>query len=79
MPLGFHPCADAYDSKVLEVLRSGSYDKLLDVEIELREEASEDLLGCLLVGAAAVEFKPSAGANFHYEVPVGIGQLVGRL
>ena len=73
-PYGFHALGPALDAQILECVRSGSPDCLLDIDREVIEQGAECGLRSFIFGLAA--FASHSLRVLSYEGPFGVGYLV---
>ncbi len=78
-PNGFHPKAKAFDDFVVEKIAAGDLRGALEIPESLRHSVGEDVVDCLHVAAAAVDFSAHNHRFFSYEGPFGVGYLVAGL
>jgi MEMO1 family protein len=77
-PAGYSPYGLKFDSTLSELLKKNEVEKILKLNPEFCEEASECGLRSIIIALGAIS---DLRCNFHqisYEHPFGIGYLVGR-
>ena len=78
-PAGFHPNAHLFDQEVVEALRAGEPERIININSNLRRLAGECGYRSMLVAfGVAVESEPFYEV-LHYEAPFGVGYLVAQI
>jgi aromatic ring-opening dioxygenase LigB subunit len=78
-PCGFEPRAAAFDRWLVETVRAGDYQGLLQPDPALESLAGEDALDSILVATGATDFHSSGHEMLSYEGPFGVGYGVAIL
>lgn len=78
-PAGYNPRGKEYDHLLVELLRRGRVEEILDLDEELVEDAGECALRSFVIALGAL-----SGENFHteilsYEGPFGVGYMVAEI
>jgi aromatic ring-opening dioxygenase LigB subunit len=75
-PYGFDPASAQFDRMVVEVVRAGELDSLLDADLDFADRAKVDGLWQVVMLAGALHHTPLRGELLSYEVPSYFGMLV---
>ncbi len=78
-PAGYNPTAYAFDARVVDALRNGSPNRIIDIDQNLRRMAGECGYRSMLVVLGATRELSGAAEVLHYEAPFGVGYLVAQL
>ena len=74
-PYGYDPAAAAFDEWMVEAIRAGDLERLLQADMELVRRACPDALWQTLVLAGALRHTPMRGELLSYERPTYFGML----
>jgi AmmeMemoRadiSam system protein A len=78
-PAGYSRQAHLYDEEIVEAIKTGAFERVIEVDPDLREEAAEDIYRSLLIAYGAI------GQTLHhhevcsYEGPFGVGYMAAVL
>ncbi len=75
-PYGFDPASAQFDAMLVELVREGSLERLLSVDLEFAERAKVDGLWQCAMLAGALRHTPMRGELLSYEAPTYFGMLV---
>jgi len=78
-PAGFYPQAHIFDEEVVEAIREGQPERIINIDQDLRRRAGECGYRSMLVAFGAVETARPAYEVLSYEAPFGVGYLVAQL
>jgi AmmeMemoRadiSam system protein A/AmmeMemoRadiSam system protein B len=78
-PAGFNSTAHLFDDEVVEALRNGEPDRIIDMDQDLRRAAGECGYRSMLVAIGAIAESGSNCEVISYEAPFGVGYLVAQL
>ncbi|MFH1149920.1 MAG: class III extradiol dioxygenase subunit B-like domain-containing protein [Actinomycetota bacterium] len=78
-PAGYDPGAGEYDRWLVDVIGSGDFSRLFDVDRRLLDLAGEDCLWSACVMAGAVDGLTYESQVLSYEGPFGVGYMVARV
>ncbi|HKQ54004.1 MAG TPA: AmmeMemoRadiSam system protein A [Pyrinomonadaceae bacterium] len=78
-PAGFYPQAHVFDEEVVEAIREGQPERIINIDQDLRRRAGECGYRSMLVAFGAVETARPAYEVLSYEAPFGVGYLVAQL
>jgi AmmeMemoRadiSam system protein A/AmmeMemoRadiSam system protein B len=78
-PAGFYPQAHVFDEEVVEAIREGRPERIINIDQDLRRRAGECGYRSMLVAFGAVENAQPAYEVLSYEAPFGVGYLVAQL
>lgn len=78
-PAGYHPQGKDFDQLIQEAVKTGSYDDIIAMSQELRENAGECGFNSLMVAFGALNDKIKDNKIYSYEAPFGVGYLVASL
>lgn len=77
-PAGFSPYGIKFDQTLIELLKSGETDKILNLNPEFCNEAGECGLRSIIIALGAISALKHSFHQLSYESPLGVGHLVGR-
>ena len=72
-PYGFNPSGPAYDKKIMDVLRTGNFLKLLQFSDKLCQDAAECGHRSFTIMAGALDRQSVKAQQLSYEGPFGVG------
>lgn len=75
-PYGFHPAAKEYDEKIATIIKENTLAELLNIDLQLVEEAKPDSLWQMLILHGALQIVPMYGTLLSYQVPTYFGMAV---
>jgi AmmeMemoRadiSam system protein B len=78
-PAGFNPEAHRFDEEVVEGLRAGSPQRIVEIDPDLRFLAGECGYRSMLVAVGATKDIGGECEVLHYEAPFGVGYMVAQL
>jgi AmmeMemoRadiSam system protein B len=78
-PAGFHPDACHFDEEVVEALRAGSPERIVNISQDLRRQAGECGYRSMLVSLGVADGLETVCDVLHYEAPFGVGYLVAQI
>ena len=78
-PAGYNPRAHLFDEEVVDALKKGAPQRIIDIDQDLRRAAGECGYRSMLVTLGAVKGLPSAFEVLNYEAPFGVGYVVAQL
>ncbi|NMD42060.1 MAG: AmmeMemoRadiSam system protein A [Firmicutes bacterium] len=78
-PAGYSPRGAAYDRMLLELLREGRLEDILDLDEDLVEEAGECALRSFVIALGAIPGKDFRTEVLSYEGPFGVGYMVAEI
>ncbi len=78
-PAGYNPEAHLFDEEVVEAIRSGVPDHIVNISDDLRRSAGECGYRSMLVALGAIENGTKQSEVISYEAPFGVGYLVAQL
>lgn len=78
-PAGFYPHAHVFDEEVVEAIRDGRPERIINIDQDLRRRAGECGYRSMLVAFGAAETIAPAYEVLNYEAPFGVGYLVAQL
>jgi AmmeMemoRadiSam system protein A/AmmeMemoRadiSam system protein B len=78
-PAGFYPQAHVFDEEVVEAIREGRPERIINIDQDLRRRAGECGYRSMLVAFGAAETVAPAYEVLSYEAPFGVGYLVAQL
>src|SRR5205085_5464764 len=78
-PAGYNPNAHLFDEEVVEAIRSGAPDQIVNIDQELRRAAGECGYRSMLVALGVIQDESTSTEVISYEAPFGVGYLVAQL
>src|SRR5256714_6230428 len=78
-PAGYNPNAHLFDEEVVEAIRSGAPDQIVNIDQDLRRAAGECGYRSMLVGLGTIQDANKSTEVISYEAPFGVGYLVAQL
>jgi AmmeMemoRadiSam system protein A/AmmeMemoRadiSam system protein B len=78
-PAGYQPQAHLFDEEIVESVRKGVPQRIIDIDQNLRKLAGECGYRSLLVALGVAEGVMSACEVLHYEAPFGVGYLTAQI
>lgn len=78
-PAGFNPQAHLFDDEVVDAIRTGKTNRIVNIDHDLRRSAGECGYRSMLVAIGASEDSKSSCEVLSYEAPFGVGYLVAQL
>lgn len=78
-PAGYEPEAHLFDTEVVESLRAGAPERIVQINPHLRRTAGECGYRSMLVACGVVAGLTPVCEVLHYEAPFGVGYLVAQL
>lgn len=78
-PAGFSPQAKEFDKKIIQLLKKKNIDSILNLDLNVIEEAAECGLRAYLVLLGAIKNMNYEFEVLSYEAPFGVGYLVGQM
>lgn len=78
-PAGFHPDARLFDEEVVEALRAGAPERIVNVNQDLRRLAGECGYRSMLVSCGVADGLDTSCEVLGYEAPFGVGYLVAQV
>jgi MEMO1 family protein len=77
-PAGFHPGAHLFDEQVVEAVRGGELERIVNINQGLRRGAGECGYRSMLVSCGVADGLPRSPDVLCYEAPFGVGYLVAQ-
>jgi AmmeMemoRadiSam system protein A/AmmeMemoRadiSam system protein B len=78
-PAGYQPQAHLFDEEIVESVRKGVPQRIIDIDPNLRKLAGECGYRSLLVALGVAEGAMSRCEVLHYEAPFGVGYLTAQI
>lgn len=78
-PAGFHPDAHLFDEEVVEAVRAGEADRIININQDLRRLAGECGYRSMLVSFGVADGLGASSEVLSYEAPFGVGYLVAQV
>jgi AmmeMemoRadiSam system protein A/AmmeMemoRadiSam system protein B len=78
-PAGYNPHAHLFDDEVVEAIRSGAPDQIVNIDQDLRRAAGECGYRSMLVALGVIQNGSTSTEVISYEAPFGVGYLVAQL
>ena len=78
-PAGFYPQAHVFDEEVVEAIRDGRPERIINIDQDLRRRAGECGYRSMLVALGAAGGSAADCEVLHYEAPFGVGYLTAQL
>jgi AmmeMemoRadiSam system protein B len=78
-PAGFHPDAYLFDEEVVEALRAGDPERIININQDLRRLAGECGYRSMLVSFGVADDLETSCEVLHYEAPFGVGYMVAQV
>lgn len=78
-PAGFNPRGAEYDQLLVELLRDGRVEDILDFDLQLVDEAGECGLRSFVIALGMLDGETYKSEIISYEGPFGVGYLVAAL
>ncbi len=78
-PAGFNPRGAEYDQLLVEMLRDGRVEDILDFDLQLVDEAGECGLRSFVIALGMLDGETYKAEIISYEGPFGVGYLVAAL
>ena len=78
-PAGYHPRGAEYDRLLVELLREGRVEEILNLDEATVEEAGECALRSFLIALGTLSGRPLETEIISYEGPFGVGYLVAEV
>jgi len=78
-PAGYNPRGAEFDQKLVEYIRGGEVDKILNFDQQLVEEAGECGLRSFVMALGMLDEESFTSEVISYEGPFGVGYLVATL
>lgn len=78
-PSGYNPRGKEFDAELVDITRSGEFERLFKIEPALIEDAGEDCLWSASVLAGTVVGFDFSSEVLSYEGPFGVGYMVARV
>ncbi|MDZ4132518.1 MAG: class III extradiol dioxygenase subunit B-like domain-containing protein [Dethiobacteria bacterium] len=78
-PAGFNPRGAEYDQLLVELLRDGRVEDILDFDLKLVDEAGECGLRSFVIALGMLDGETYKAEIISYEGPFGVGYLVAAL
>src|SRR5262249_45717625 len=78
-PYKYEPTAHTFDRQIVESIREGRADGVMNVDDDLRERAGECGYRSILIGLGSVDENPRDHEVLSYEGPYGVGYMVAVL
>jgi aromatic ring-opening dioxygenase LigB subunit len=78
-PAGYSPRAKDFDSEIVDIISSGEFSRLFDLDEDLVEDAGECGLRSLVTMAGIADGFARESEVLSYEGPFGVGYLVARV
>jgi len=78
-PAGFYPQAHVFDEEVVDAIREGRPERIINIDQDLRRRAGECGYRSMLVALGATASAEPAYEVLNYEAPFGVGYLVAQL
>ena len=78
-PAGYNPNAHLFDEEVVEAIRSGAPDQIVNIDQDLRRAAGECGYRSMLVALGMIQPAHQSSEVISYEAPFGVGYLVAQL
>ena len=78
-PAGYNAEAHLFDEEIVEAIRSGSTERIVNIDQNLRRIAGECGYRSMLVALGLIGTQDSSPEVLSYEAPFGVGYLVAQL
>ena len=78
-PAGYNPTAYLFDEEIVDALRCGEPNRIVEIDQDLRKLAGECGYRSMLVAIGASRALPWSCEVISYEAPFGVGYLVAQL
>lgn len=78
-PAGFYPQAHVFDEEVVEAIREGRPERIINIDQDLRRRAGECGYRSMLVAFGVAETLTPDYEVLNYEAPFGVGYMVAQL
>lgn len=78
-PAGYNPNAHLFDEEVVEAIRRGTPDQIVNIDQDLRRAAGECGYRSMLVALGVIQNGGTSTEVISYEAPFGVGYLVAQL
>lgn len=78
-PAGYNPDAHLFDEEIIEAIRTGAPERILNIDQNLRQLAGECGYRSMLVAIGLSEGLTPNYEVLHYEAPFGVGYLVAQV
>ncbi len=78
-PAGFYPQAHVFDEEVVEAIREGRPERIINIDQDLRRRAGECGYRSMLIAFGVAETIAPDYEVLNYEAPFGVGYLVAQL
>ncbi len=78
-PAGYNEHAQEFDNIIIDSIKSGNYNKIIEISDGMRETAGECGYNSLMVALGVLDCKPINPKVISYEAPYGVGYLVASL
>src|SRR5205807_9864614 len=78
-PAGYNPNAHLFDQEVVEAIRSGAPEQIVNIDQDLRRAAGECGYRSMLVALGMIQDANKSTEVISYEAPFGVGYLVAQL
>ncbi len=75
-PYGFNPASKIYDEKINDIIRRNNLDELLEIDLDLIENAKPDSFWQMLILHGAIKDLSMTGELLSYQVPTYFGMSV---
>ena len=78
-PAGYFPQAYLFDQEVVDAIRDGAPERIVNIDQDLRKMAGECGYRSMLVAFGVTQKMDQACEVLHYEAPFGVGYLVAQI
>ena len=78
-PAGYSPEAHLFDEEVVDAIRGGATDRIVNIDQDLRRTAGECGYRSMLVALGIIKDANKSTEVISYEAPFGVGYLVAQL
>ncbi|MPY89171.1 MAG: AmmeMemoRadiSam system protein B [Luteitalea sp.] len=78
-PAGYDPDAHRFDEEVVDAIRDGRPERIIEMDQALRRRAGECGYNSIVVALGVAEGRPRCAEVLHYEAPFGVGYLVAQI
>ncbi|MGE5450099.1 MAG: AmmeMemoRadiSam system protein A [Methanomassiliicoccales archaeon] len=78
-PYGYNPAGPEFDRLIMEIIKAGEINQLLQMPAELREAAGECGYRSLVMMAGALDTQEITSWIYSYQKPFGVGYLVAAM
>lgn len=78
-PYGYSPNGKIFDKKIVQEIKTGNYEALLNIDEQLLKEATQCGYKSVLIALGVLNMQPAQNKVFSYEAPFGVGYITASL